>query len=263
MAREYYYYNVIRKTIIQFLDLFNDIQVARYRRDGMIEKYVDVPIKLWAKEKAWYWINERKDDETLPIISAQMLSIEYDTQRQTNPYQKITCEVDETSGQRSDLINPRPYNIGFSLSIWSKYMVDVDQILEQILPWFGPHVMMKVNINEIGVSFDAKVIFQAATPEILAEMVDDQYRVIQWNIDFQIQTYLFLPIRITEGLAKKIFINEYLTDEAWANRSTTSTFSSGASGEALEKMIKAVYPFYDNDGNKVYEYEQFGAGEPQ
>lgn len=254
MARTFYYYNVIRKTIIQFLDIFNDIQVARYDASGNILKYVEVPLKHWAKEKAWYWLFERKDDEMLPMMSASMLSIEYDNQRQTNPWQTITCETDLSSAERSELLNPRPYNIGYSLTLWTKYMVDVDQILEQILPYFQPHVFVKIYIEEIGVTFDAKVIFQAATPEILAEMVDDSYRVVKWNLDFQIQTYLFLPININDAIAKKIFINEYLDDSSWAARDTSNMFTSAASG-GQSKIIKGIYPYYDDEGEKLYEYE--------
>ena len=43
MANQHYFYNAMRKTIIQFLDIFNDIVIARYNQDtGAVIKYVKV-----------------------------------------------------------------------------------------------------------------------------------------------------------------------------------------------------------------------------
>jgi hypothetical protein len=267
--KSYFYYYVLRKTIIQFLDAFNDIKIARYNPDtGALVKYVEVPLKLWAKEKAWYWINEQaKMEEALPIISAEMISIVYDSQRQTNPLQYITnTDTTTTSGasaaafagQVSRFLNPVPYNISFSLRIWSLYMVDIDQILEQILPYFAPAIQLKIKLSDLDVTFDAKVVFEAATPEIESEYADEERRVIKWNLDFVVQTYMFKPVE-TNKITKSIFINEYTDATPWAARSTTSTYSSGASAQE-SKRILGLSPYYDSDGEKLYTYELFGSG---
>jgi len=48
----YYYYEVIRKLITQFLDAFNDIQIRRYQPDGTtVRELITVPIKLAVKEE--------------------------------------------------------------------------------------------------------------------------------------------------------------------------------------------------------------------
>lgn len=266
--KTYFYYHALRKIIIQFLDAFNDIKIARYNPiTGSIVKYVNVPIKFWAKEKAWYWINEQaKMDEVLPIISAEMTSIVYDSQRQSNPFQKITINPIITTatsaasatiaaGTIKQFLNPVPYNIQFSLRIWSLYMVDIDQILEQILPYFSPTIQLRVNIPELDASFDAKVIFEAATPEIEAEYADEERRVVKWSVDFQIQTYLFKPIEST-GITRSIFINEYLSDEAFQARRTDTTYTSGASAGESKALI-GYSPWINSDGEKLYNYELY------
>jgi len=48
---QYFYFASIRKTIIQFLDIFNNMRIAKYNPNGTILKYVEVPIKLAPKEK--------------------------------------------------------------------------------------------------------------------------------------------------------------------------------------------------------------------
>jgi len=269
--KNYFYYYVLRKTIVQFLDAFNDIKIARYNPDtGTFVKYVNVPLKLWAKEKAWLWINESangfggKFDEVLPMISAEMTSIVYDSQRQTNPYQSMTLNTSSSAASASidagtvqKVLTPVPYNIAFSLRIWALYMVDIDQILEQILPYFSPTIQLKVNIPQLNCTFDVKVVFEAATPEIESEYPDEERRIVKWTLDFQVQTWMFKPVT-TATLAKTIFINEYTDDAQFAARDTSSTFTSGASaGEA--KALRGVYPWLDEDGEKIYNYELYTA----
>ncbi len=232
-------------------------------------KYIEVPLKLWAKEKAYYWIKESNVidggtyDERLPIMSAEILSITYDATRQTNPFSKITLNTTTTSaasaavesGQIFKLLNVVPYNIAFSIRVWSLYMVDIDQILEQILPFFSPTIQYRVKITQLDIAFDVKVVFESATPEIDSEYGDEDRRIIKWNLDFNVQTYLFKPVETT-NITKSIFINEYTSDEQWAARQTDSTFTSGASaGEA--KSLIGYHPFYDTAGAKLYNYELF------
>ena len=50
----YFYFSSLRKTILQFLDMFNNINIAKYDSDGTIIKYVKVPIKLAPKQKFYY-----------------------------------------------------------------------------------------------------------------------------------------------------------------------------------------------------------------
>jgi len=268
--KNYFYYNVLRNTIVNFLDCFNDIQITRYDPDtGALVKYIEVPLKLWAKEKAWYWINDSNIpeggifDERLPLMSTEILSITYDATRQTNPFSKITLNTTASSaasaavdtGQITKLLNPVPYNIAFSIRIWSLYMSDIDQILEQILPFFSPTIQYRVRIIQLDVAFDVKVVFESATPEIDSEYGDEDRRIIKWNLDFNVQTYLFKPVEITK-ITKSIFINEYTSDAQWAARQTDSMFTSGASaGEA--KSLIGYHPWYDTDGNKLFNYELF------
>ena len=94
--KTYYYYQSLRKTIIQFLDIFNDIRIARYESDGAtVRGYLTVPLKFAPKTKAWYWINERKYDEILPIMSATMQSCEFATDRVVNKDMKIIKTIVE------------------------------------------------------------------------------------------------------------------------------------------------------------------------
>jgi hypothetical protein len=248
----YYYYQAFRKTTVQFLDLFNGIKIRRFNQAGTFVKYVQVPIKYSPKEKIWYWLNERKDDEVLPIMSCQLNGVDYSVERSANKHQKISCTQD---GVVSTYLNPVPYDINFQVSIWALYMYDIDQILEQILPWFQPYVMIRVYSPDLQATFDVKVIFTSATPEHEFEYSDDTFRILKYTLDFNVQTYMFKPIEVA-GVIGKILMNFYTTEGQWNARDTTSTFTSAASGGEMMRFT-TVQPWQTVDNDPIYDYELF------
>lgn len=257
--KTYYYYGSIRKTIIQFLDLWNNITIARYNSSGEVTRYVQVPLKFGTKEKCWYWINEKKNDELLPMISVVLSNVTYDPNRAGNKHHYIKKTTDEDDGTTGRFLNPVPYNIDFSMTIWSLHMADVDQILEQILPFFSPHVTIRLAISELDVTIDVPVTFNSCTPDNSLEMSDEEHRIVKWTLDFSVATWLFKPLTDT-NIILKVIQKIYTNEDAWENRFTESTFTSGAPGsyESVALFAKAVAPWFDDDEEKLIVYERFG-----
>lgn len=256
----YYYYEVIRKLIIQFLDAFNDIQVKRLEPDSStVRELVHVPIKLAVKEKFWYWLQERKDDEVLPMITVWLTTIDYASDRQVNSFFDLCYTSDSESGSYGSFPHPVPYNFTFTMNIWSLYLSDIDQILEQILPFFAPHIFIRVRLDELDIEYDVKVIFSSCTPEVSLEMADEEYRVVNYSLDFVAQAWLFKPAALNDDLIKCIYTSYYPTVEGLARAltDTTSTFSSGASGG--EQTSLCCYE--DPDSQIICDYEVFPPGE--
>lgn len=261
--KTYYYYKSLRKTIIQFLDIFNDIRIARYAADGStVRSYLKVPLKLAPKQKTWYWINERKDDEVLPIMSVMMTSVEFAADRQVNKSRQIvkTTSVDQQTVSR--FLNPTPYNFGFQLTVWALYMVDIDQILEQILPYFNPYTMTKINIPELDATMDIKVIFSSCSPDVTFEMPDEERRKLLWNLDFQVQGYLFQPVS-DSGIVEEIITNFYLKDDNFNARSTETLFTTGSPVSGATETMWQLALGYDDDANVLLQYEIFRGWEEQ
>jgi hypothetical protein len=251
--KQYFFFNVFRKTIIQFFDAFNDIKIARYAADGStVDRYITVPIKHSVKEKVYYWLNERKDDEMLPMITSYISSIDYAADRKANGAYSFTAScanIGDTSPSVATFLHPCPYNLTFTMNIWALHMVDIDQIMEQILPFFCPHAFIRVYIEELDLSYDVKVIFRSSTPEISHEMADMEYRVINYTLDFEVQTWFFKPTTDI-GLIKKIY-GSYPTENGTLD--TTSTFASGASGGPLSFELKGKI----EDGELITRYTLF------
>jgi hypothetical protein len=248
--KNYFFFNVFRKTIVQFFDAFNDIKIARYSDDGKtIDRYIEVPIKHSIKEKVYYWLNERKDDEMLPMITAYISSIDWATDRKVNSFHVFTANCDPETNTVTTFLHPCPYNLTFTMNIWALHMVDIDQIMEQILPFFCPHIFVRVALEELNLSYDVKIVFRNATPEVSQEMADDQYRVINYTLDFEVQTWFFKPTTDI-GVIGKIY-GSYPTGEEPLD--TTSTFSSGASGGGSSFEIKGKV----EDGELLVKYTLF------
>lgn len=254
--KQYFYYKALRKTIIQFLDLFNDLRVARYNKEtGKIIKMVNVPLKFAPKQKVWYWIKERKSDELLPIMAVQMNTVDFVPERTTNKHHKLTKTTSISGGAVTRYLNPVPYNITFQLNIWSLYMVDIDMILEQILPFFAPDITMRVRIPELDTNFEVKVVFQTAAQDITFEYADEDRRIIKWNLDFMAHAYLFQPIA-DSGIVKEVIAKIYDNDERLNKYLGTETaFTSGGGYEMEALWMKALGE--DQDGEILYKYEVF------
>lgn len=253
--KQYFFFNVLRKTIVQFFDAFNDIKIARYSSDGKtIDRYIEVPIKHSIKEKVYYWLNERKDDEMLPMITAYVSSIDWAGDRAVNNFHAFTANCNAiVDGSVSQYLHPCPYNLTFSMNIWALHMVDIDQIMEQILPFFCPHIFVRVSIDELNTSFDVKIVFRSSTPEVSHEMADDEYRVINYTLDFEVQTWFFKP-STDVGLIEKIYGSYFTNPNGFRDyiNNSSSTFSSGASGGMTFELKGKV-----DDGELLTKYTLF------
>lgn len=204
-----YYYHSIRKTSVQILDLFNNIQVAKYNDNGSINKVIKVPLRYSPKDKFTYWLfHQKKHEKRLPIMGLALTSIEFDVSRLKNNTTPITYLIDDEFMRH---MNPTPYNMHYKLHIASQYIVEADQILEQILPFFDPNIFVRVDLPEFNNKYNVKVtldsIAQANTPDT---PLDDN-RLVLWELDFTAQSYIFKPTTNSEVIKK--IINRYYDNQ--------------------------------------------------
>lgn len=197
----FFNFNGLRKTTIQFLNIFNNIKVAKYNSDGSIKEYVKVPLKYAPKEKFYYWLYERKHEVRLPMMSAYITSIMPSmNERGTNKHIKI-MSCDGTVFHKALI----PYTVEYELSISTLFHNEIDQIFEQIIPYFSPYVMTRINLPEIQNHFDCKVILNSVSPEMDTEIPEDNYRTINWKLNFTVHTYALQPINESKYI-EEIFL---------------------------------------------------------
>lgn len=215
MLNQKFYHSTIRKTVIAFGNLFNNIVIDRRDDQGDVIQSVRVPLSyspqqpFLAKIQQQPISEEAKFQSVLPRMSFEMYSITYDPHRKVSPTQQN--RVTNNSGTTQDTqYAPTPYNIGFMLYIYAKNQEDGLQIIEQILPYFNPDFNLTVKaIPQLDLKHDIPIILDSVS-------YDDQYegdvaarRMITWTLAFIAKTNFYGPVS-QQGYIKTAITNTFL-----------------------------------------------------
>jgi len=248
-----YYHGTIRKYIIAFGNLFNDIVIARLNAAGQRIQSIEVPIAYGPKEK---WLVRLKQDPnleqnvgiTLPRMGFEIISMVYAPQR------KLSSTLKNARLKTSDLNRldtqfvPVPYDLNILLSIFVKNADDGAQILEQILPYFRPEFTTNIKlIPEMDIVTDTPVVLQDVSIEDTYEGDFDTRRALIYNLNFSMKAYIYGPV-FNQGVIKRAVTNlfEELPDKnpneieritiapaQFANGSPTTSAASSVAASAI------------------------------
>jgi hypothetical protein len=218
MLGNYFYHNSISKTVVAFGTLFNNIQVRHNDDAGNPVSVLKVPLAYGPVQKFLARLEQnpsgdRKVATTLPRMSFEMVSIDYDPTRKSSAIQSFRTSISTEGSNMRKVFMPVPYNIGFELNIISKIQDDVLQIIEQILPYFQPSFNVTVNmIPEINEKRDIPIILNRIGFRDDYENDYTTRRIINYTLNFVAKTYLFNEIpNDDQGLIKKVQV-DYATD---------------------------------------------------
>jgi hypothetical protein len=196
LQNRHFYHRTIRKVVVAFGTLFNNIQLIRYTKDLSQEKErFRVPLSYGSKEK---YITRLFADPNLiksmsivvPRISFELTGISYD------PGRKQISTIRNFSANNSTRINtqfvPIPYNFDFSMSIYVRNTEDGTQILEQILPYFTPDFNVTVDfIPGMDQKYDLPIILNSVNTTTDYEGDFSSTRYITWDLDFTAKGYIW------------------------------------------------------------------------
>jgi hypothetical protein len=225
MLGNYFYHEILRKTIVSFGTLFNDIQIKHKKNDGSDFSIITVPIAYGPVQKFLARLEQVPDLKkrvaiTLPRMSFEMTGISYDSTRKTSTLQTFkSLEVNDNKLTKTFM--PVPYNVNIRLSILAKLNEDALQIVEQILPYFQPHFTLTIDlVKEIGEKRDIPMILERISMEDNYEGDYTERRSLIYTLDFTAKTYLFGPAGgQNEGLIKNVQVDYYSsTDRQNATR---------------------------------------------
>ena len=211
MLGTYYYHEIIRKTIIAFGTIFNQIHIRHKDESGNSISDMRVPLAYGPTQKFLARLRQQSElnkpiQITLPRMSFEMVSISYDPSRKTNITQTFkACD----NGTIKKVFMPVPYNIGFELSILCKLNDDALQIVEQILPYFQPAFNITIDlVDAIGEKRDIPVTLDSINFQDDYEGDFSTRRSLIYTLQFTAKTYMFGPIaESTEGLIKKVQVD--------------------------------------------------------
>jgi hypothetical protein len=211
MFGNYYYNESMRKMTIAFGQLFNNIQIKRKDSNDTIIQSLKVPLAYAPKEKFLVRLDqqnsldEREFSITLPRMSFEITGIAYDSTRKLNRVQKFKKVKTAAEGKILDYnYMPVPYNISYSLNIYTATAESGLQIVEQILPYFQPDYTVTVNaIPSLDIKRDVPIILNGVTYEDSYSGNFTTRRAVIYTLTFTAKTYLFGPAA-TQKVVKEV-----------------------------------------------------------
>lgn len=231
-----FYHGTIRRYVVLFGTLFNDIYINRPDPTHNLIKTVKVPVSYGPKEKMLARLTtdpnlDRMPAITLPRISFEIRDLQYAPDRKLNTISKRYKKDDEDGDVLKYQYNPVPYDVNFNMSVITKNADDATRIVEQILPFFTPEWTTTVQlIPEMNIVLDIPIILNDVAVTDTYEGAFDVNRVITWDFTFTLKGYLFGPVR-KGGIIK--FANTQIFNDLTAN------VTSGAASVALENVTVA------------------------
>lgn len=195
-----YYHGTMRAAIIAFGQLFASIYIDRRQGNsvsGAVVQRLQVPISYAPREK---WLTRLDQNPSLdaqvytslPLISFEITSINYDGSRKLGKMQKIICNKTTSS---TSIFSPVPYNIDISLYVLTKTQEDNLQIIEQILPTFTPEYTVSINaVPSLNIIQDLPITLVGVSMQDDYEGDFNQRRFVTSTLNFSLKLNIFGPV---------------------------------------------------------------------
>ena len=200
MFNRFFYNEGMRKLTVSFGTLFNNIQCKTTASDGTVTQSIKVPLAYGPKEKFMVRLDQQADLEnrefaiTLPRMGFEMSGITYDPSRKLTRVQKFKQVKTGTNTKMDFNYTPVPYNISYTLSVFTATAENGLQIIEQILPYFQPDYTITVNlIPELSIKRDVPIILNNVSYEDSYSGDFTTRRAVVYTLNFVAKTYLFGP----------------------------------------------------------------------
>ena len=215
MLGQQFYHETMRKVVVAFGTMFNNIQLVRQNNAGEVTQTMKVPLAYGPKNK---WLARLREDPnltkkvavTLPRIGFEIQNISYDPSRKLNSIQKLKKVNASTQGKTmSQQFMPVPYNMDFEMNIMAKNSDDALQIVEQILPFFQPDYTVTLNDNTaMGTTRDVPIVLTNVGYEDNYESDMITRRAIIYTLSFSAKFYLYGPVT-DQKVIKTVQVDQY------------------------------------------------------
>jgi len=261
-----FYNQAVRKTVISFGTLFNNIELKKVV-DGQVLETEKVPLAYGPKQKFLYRlqgnaVDGKKVAITMPRIYFEMTGIDYDSSRKTPATQKYKSVIpDAGSADNAKAVTtqyvPVPYNVSFEVGILAKSQDDGLQILEQILPFFQPSFTMSLKfIPDMNETRDVAVVLNSVDFDDDWEDDFSTRRSITYSMQFTAKSYIYGPYakadvirksRIIETIGDKN-VNKRHAELTYTPKAKTDINQDGQVTAADDALVTADDDFGFNEG---------------
>jgi hypothetical protein len=230
----------IRTIVKVFGSLFSDISISQPQGTAP-SVLIKVPLEFGSKQK-WYVENTADPnkgivDNSNPILNQnpferQFPRMVYSLENmQYDPKRKLAATLQNVSKNGGSLTDdlvqyiPVPWTFTFLLTIGTKNLTESWQIIEQIVPYFQPHLSVSVDYYDatngpiMNQSYQSQVLL-INPPEFDVDWEGDynKMRKVEASMSFRFNGYIFLPT--TNG---KLITNVTVKYDPYETDQITST----------------------------------------
>jgi len=254
----YFYNESMRKMTVAFGQLFNNIQVKRTDSSGNVVQSIRVPLAYAPKEKFLVRLDQKPNlDErefaiTLPRMGFEITGISYDSGRKLNKIQKYkTVQTGDDGKVMNYNYTPVPYNIDYSLYIFTATAEGGLQIVEQILPYFQPDYTVSIKqIPELEIVRDVPIVLNSVNYEDSYSGDFTTRRAVVYTLNFTAKTYLYGPAQ-TQKVIKETQADLYTdTNQTESREERITVVPNPTSADADDDFGFTTTITFFEDGKK-------------
>ena len=258
---EYFYNEILRRTIIGFGTLFNNLTIKATNASDNVVSVTKVPLAYGPTQKFLARLEQSADLNkstamTLPRMSFEFTGLTYDPSRKVTTTQTFVVKDPNTGEETKKGFMPVPYNMQFELAIMCKLNDDALQIVEQILPYFQPAYNLTVELVEgIKEKRDVPVVLENITMEDDYTGDFKERRVLLYTLRFTAKTYMYGPVSSATRDIIKVAKVSYISGDS---KSTTRDITYTTTPRAIKDYTGEVATTTSEDitiTNKVFTVE--------
>ena len=171
-----------RDTSKELLSLFSDAQVL-----GEDLEIVSVPVFYANPERAIAKLFKTRN-LTLPVMTLAISDTEQDVTRRRPNYDIEYWTVKDHKRNRYTRIAslaPIAVNVSYQLHLWTRYVEDMNQLLEYVMQKFRPHLRVETDFM-----INACAFMTAVGDNSTLTVGDREDRIIRKTITFNVETYM-------------------------------------------------------------------------
>ena len=196
-----FYHESLRKIVVAFGTIFNNIVIVRQDSDGGTIQRLKVPLAYSPKEKFLTRLEQQPNLDqremaiSLPRMGFEISGLSYDSSSKLQRVGKFKNVNTSDAGKQYYQYNPVPYNLSFNLYSFTATAEDGLFIVEQILPYFQPDYTVTINaIPSMGIKRDVPITLNSVDYQDTYDGSFTNRRAVNYTMNFTAKTYLYGPI---------------------------------------------------------------------
>lgn len=214
-----FYHQLLRRYHIAFGRCFSNLTMLRSDATGQESQRIVVPIEYVPRES---WLTRLRSDANIeskvsnvwPKLAYEMTGMRYDPLRKLNSL-NTRLRPDANSGDLKQFFGGVPYILTFSLYGIMRSVEDLNQIIEQIVPYFTPDYTLMVNtLPSFGINDQMRLVMDGQPTWTDSFETDNFTRtreiVVTFNFNASVMLYGPTPTS-SASVIRKVLVDLYDT----------------------------------------------------